>query len=138
LGVIDDLDYEQFRDQHCIIITEIVEERRWPVEYIRAAISHGWGICTDVEPLSLMEKTLYAVDELTGFITACALVRPSKSVMDLKPKSVRKKWKQKHFAAGVDRTIIEKGAQMLGIDLNELVADVIAGMQEIAEQIDLK
>ena len=138
LGLIHDLDYEQFPDQHCIKTKEILEERQWPEEYIRAAISHGWGICTDIEPLSLMEKTLYAVDELTGFITACALVRPSKSIMDLKPKSVRKKWKQKHFAAGVDRTIIEKGAQMLGMDLNDLIIDVIAGMQEIAEQIDLK
>jgi len=138
VGLIHDLDYEQFPDQHCIKTKEILEERKWPEEYIRAAISHGWGICTDVEPLSLMEKTLYAVDELTGFITACALVRPSKSVMDLKPKSVRKKWKQKHFAAGVDRSIIEKGAQMLGMDLNDLIVDVIAGMQEIAEQIGLK
>jgi putative nucleotidyltransferase with HDIG domain len=138
VGLIHDLDYEKFPDQHCIKTKEILEERKWPEEYIRAAISHGWGICTDVEPLSLMEKTLYAVDELTGFITACALVRPSKSVMDLKPKSVRKKWKQKHFAAGVDRSIIEKGAQMLGMDLNDLIVDVIAGMQEIAEQIGLK
>ncbi len=138
LGLIHDLDYEKFPDQHCIKTKEILEELGWPNEYIRAAISHGWGICTDVEPLSLMEKTLYAVDELTGFITACALVRPSKSIMDLKPKSVRKKWKQKHFAAGVDRTIIEKGAQMLGMELNDLIIDVIAGMQEIAEQIDLK
>ncbi|MBC2713986.1 MAG: hydrolase [Desulfobacteraceae bacterium] len=138
LGLIHDLDYEQFPDQHCIKTKEILEERRWPEEYIRAAISHGWGICTDVEPLSLMEKTLYAVDELTGFITACALVRPSKSVMDLKSKSVRKKWKQKHFAAGVDRTIIEKGAQMLGVELNDLISDVISGMREIADQINLK
>jgi len=138
LGLIHDLDYEQFPDQHCIKTKEILEERGWPEEYIRAVISHGWGICTDVEPLSLMEKTLYAVDELTGFITACALVRPSKSVQDLNPKSVRKKWKQKHFAAGVDRTIIEKGARMLGMDLNDLITDVIAGMREISGQIDLK
>jgi predicted hydrolase (HD superfamily) len=137
LGLIHDLDYEQFPDQHCIKTKGILEERQWPVEYVRAAISHGWGICTDVEPVSLMEKTLYAVDELTGFITACALVRPSKSIMDLKPKSVRKKWKQKHFAAGVDRSIIEKGAEMLGVELNDLIVDVIAGMQEIADQIGL-
>ena len=138
LGLIHDLDYEQFPDQHCIKTKEILEERHWPEEYIRAAVSHGWGICTDVEPISLMEKTLYAVDELTGFTTACALVRPSKSVMDLKLKSVRKKWKQKHFAAGVDREIIERGAQMLDMDLNDLIANVIAGMQEIADQIGLK
>ena len=138
LGLIHDLDYERFPDQHCIKTREILEKRQWPEEYIRAAVSHGWGICTDVEPRSLMEKTLYAVDELTGFITACALVRPSKSLMDLEPKSVRKKWKQKHFAAGVDRSIIEKGAQMLDMELNDLILDVICGMQAVAGEIDLE
>lgn len=138
IGLIHDLDYEKYPDQHCIKTKEILEERGWPEEYIRAAISHGWGICVDVEPKSLLEKTLYAIDELTGFITACVLVRPSKSVMDLKPKSVRKKWKQKHFAAGVDRNIIEKGAQMLGVELNDLIEDVIMGMREVADEIGLK
>lgn len=138
IGLIHDLDYEKFPEQHCIKTKEILEERGWPEEYIRAAISHGWGICVDVEPQSLLEKTLYAIDELTGFITACVLVRPSKSVMDLKPKSVRKKWKQKHFAAGVDREIIEKGAQILGIELNDLITDVIMGMREVADEIGLK
>lgn len=138
IGLIHDLDYEKFPEQHCIKTKEILEERGWPEEYIRAAISHGWGICVDVEPQSLLEKTLYAIDELTGFITACVLVRPSKSVMDLKPKSVRKKWKQKHFAAGVDREIIEKGAQILGVELNDLITDVIMGMREVADEIGLK
>lgn len=137
IGLIHDLDYEKYPGQHCAKTKEILEERGWPEEYIRAAISHGWGICVDVEPQSFMEKILYAVDELTGLITACALVRPSKSVMDLTPKSVRKKWKQKGFAAGVDRGIIEKGAQMLGIEIHELVADVIMGMREVADQIGL-
>ena len=138
VGLIHDLDYEKFPERHCIKTKEILEERGWPEEYIRAAISHGWGICVDVEPKSLLEKTLYAVDELTGFITACVLVRPSKSILDLKPKSVRKKWKQKHFAAGVDREIIEKGAQMLGVELNDLISDVIMGMREVADKIDLR
>lgn len=138
IGLIHDLDYEKFPEQHCIKTKKILEERGWPEEYIRAAISHGWGICVDVEPQSLLEKTLYAIDELTGFITACVLVRPSKSVMDLKPKSVRKKWKQKHFAAGVDREIIEKGAQILGVELNDLITDVIMGMREVADEIGLK
>jgi len=137
IGLVHDLDYEKFPDQHCTKTKEILEERGWPAEYIRAVVSHGWGVCTDVKPISQVEKTLFAIDELTGLVTACALVRPSKSVMDLKPKSVRKKWKQKGFAAGVDRGIIEKGADMLGLETSELIADVIAGMRSVAEEIGL-
>lgn len=137
IGLIHDLDYEKYPDEHCTRTEQILREREWPEEYIRAVVSHGWGICTDVEPQSLLEKTLYAVDELTGLITACALVRPSKSVMDLSPKSVRKKWKQKGFAAGADRGIIEKGAQMIGVEINELISDVIMGMREVAAKIRL-
>jgi predicted hydrolase (HD superfamily) len=91
----------------------------------------------DVEPQSLLEKTLYAVDELTGLVTACALVRPSRSVMDLTPKSVRKKWKDRAFAAGVNREVIEKGAERLGVGVDDLIADVIEGMREIAPRIGL-
>ena len=137
IGLIHDLDYEKYPDEHCLKTGEILTERGWPEEYIRAAVSHGWGLCVDVEPRSLLEKTLYAVDELTGLITACALVRPSRSVMDLTPKSVRKKWKQKGFAAGADRGVIERGAQMLGIEINELISDVIMGMREVAPEIGL-
>jgi len=137
VGLIHDLDYERFPEEHCVKTEQILRERGWPEEIIRAAVSHGWGICVDVEPQSLLEKTLYAVDELTGLITACVLVRPSKSVMDLTAKSVRKKWKQKTFAAGVNREVIQKGAEMLGVELNELISDVIAGMQDVAEQIGL-
>jgi predicted hydrolase (HD superfamily) len=85
-----------------------------------------------------MEKVLYAIDELTGLVVTTALVRPSKSVLDVKPKSVKKKWKDKRFAAGVDRSIIEKGAEMLGVEVSELITDTIAGMQEVAEEIGLK
>ena len=137
IGLIHDLDYEKFPDQHCTKTKEILEQRGWPEEYVRAAVSHGWGICSDVEPRTALEKYLYAIDELTGLITACALVRPSKSVMDVKPKSVRKKWKQKNFAAGVDRATIEKGAEMLGGDLNDLISDTILGMQGVAADIGL-
>lgn len=137
IGLIHDLDYEKYPDEHCKKTGEILRDRKWPEEYIRAVVSHGWGLCSDVEPKSLLEKTLYAVDELTGLITACALVRPSKSVMDLKPKSVRKKWKAKGFAAGADRTVIERGAQMLGIETNELISDTIMGMREVAPEIGL-
>jgi putative nucleotidyltransferase with HDIG domain len=138
VGLIHDLDYEQFPDQHCKKTEEILRENNWPEEYIRAVISHGWGICMDVKPESEMEKVLYAIDELTGLVVTTALVRPSKSVMDVKPKSVKKKWKDKRFAAGVDRSIIENGAEMLGMEISELIADTIAGMQEVAEEIGLK
>jgi len=137
IGLIHDLDYEKFPEQHCTKTKEILEERGWEPEYVRAVISHGWGICSEVEPLNDLEKTLYAIDELTGFVTACALVRPSRSVMDMKVKSVKKKWKQKSFAAGADRGIIEKGAGMLGVELDEMITDVIMGMREVASEINL-
>jgi len=133
IGLVHDLDYEQFPNEHCHKTEEILSAHDWPEEYVRAVISHGWGVCTDVEPVSEMEKVLYAIDELTGLITAVALVRPSKSVMDLEARSVRKKWKDKRFAAGVNRPIIEKGAEMLGIELSELITDVIMGMREVSE-----
>jgi predicted hydrolase (HD superfamily) len=138
IGLIHDLDYEQFPDQHCIKTEAILREKRWPEDYIRAVVSHGYGICTDVEPRSTMEKVLFAVDELTGLVTTTALVRPSKSVMDLNAKSVKKKWKDKRFAAGVDRSIIEKGAAMLGVELSTLITDTIMGMREVADAIGLK
>lgn len=138
IGLVHDLDYEQFPDEHCRKTEEILKENSWPPEYIRAVVSHGWGICSDVEPQTELEKILYAVDELTGLVVTTALVRPSKSVMDLKAKSVKKKWKDKRFAAGVDRSIIERGAKMLGIELTDLITDTIMGMQEVAEEIGLK
>jgi putative nucleotidyltransferase with HDIG domain len=138
IGLIHDLDYEQFPDQHCKKTEEILRENKWPEDYIHAVISHGWGICVDVKPETEMEKVLYAIDELTGLVVTTALVRPSKSVLDVKTKSVKKKWKDKRFAAGVDRSIIEKGAEMLGVEISELITDTIAGMQEVAEEIGLK
>jgi len=123
IGLIHDLDYEQFPEEHCRKTEEIL---------------HGWGICSDVEPKTELEKVLYAIDELTGLVVTTALVRPSKSVMDLKAKSVKKKWKDKRFAAGVDRSIIDKGAQMLGMERTELITDTIMGMREVAEEIGLK
>jgi len=138
IGLVHDLDYEQFPEEHCHKSEEILKEKGWPEEYIRAVISHGWGLCSEVEPQTELEKVLYAIDELTGLVVTTALVRPSKSVMDVKVKSVKKKWKDKRFAAGVDRSIIEKGAQMLGMEVSDLIADTIAGMQEVAEAIGLK
>ena len=137
IGLVHDLDYELYPEQHCKKSQEILEERGWPKEYIRAVVSHGWGICSDVEPQSDIEKTLYAVDELTGLVTAVAIIRPSKSVADLEAKSVMKKWKDKSFAAGVNRSVIEKGANVLGVELRDLVDDVIMGMREVADRIGL-
>jgi putative nucleotidyltransferase with HDIG domain len=138
IGLVHDLDYEQFPEQHCRKTEEILTSEDWPAEYVRAVVSHGWGICTDVEPQSELEKVLYAVDELTGLVVATALVRPSRSVMDMKTKSVKKKWKDKSFAAGVNRDVVEKGAEMLGLELGELISDVIMGMREVADEIGLK
>ena len=138
IGLVHDLDYERFPDQHCTKTAEILQERNWPADYIRSIVSHGWGLCSDVEPQSRMEKILYAIDELTGLITAAALMRPSRSVLDIEPKSVKKKWKVKAFAAGVDRDVIQKGADMLGMELTELFGETIAGMREVADVINLR
>jgi putative nucleotidyltransferase with HDIG domain len=138
VGLIHDLDYEQFPQEHCKKTEEILRANDWPEEIIRAVVSHGWGICSDVEPKSELEKVLYAIDELTGLVVTSALVRPSKSVMDMKAKSVKKKWKNKQFAAGVDRSIIQKGCDMLGMELTDLITDTIMGMREVAGEIGLK
>ncbi|RJR16906.1 MAG: HD domain-containing protein [Desulfobacteraceae bacterium] len=138
IGLVHDLDYEQFPGEHCRKSVEILRERLWPENFIRAVASHGWGICSSVEPATDLEKVLYAVDELTGLVATTALVRPSRSVMDLTAQSVKKKWKDKRFAAGVDRTIIERGAEMLGIELTDLITETIMGMRDAADAIGLK
>lgn len=137
IGLVHDLDYEKYPEQHCEMTKNILEKAEWDDEYIRAILSHGWGLVTDIEPKSKLEKTLYAVDELTGLITACALVRPSKSVMDLTVKSVKKKWKQKSFAAGANREVILKGAEMLDMELSDLIFESIEGMKKVASEIGL-
>jgi predicted hydrolase (HD superfamily) len=138
IGLIHDLDWEMYPEQHCRVTKQVLEERGWPADWIRAVMSHGYGIVTDVEPVQEMEKVLYTIDELTGLITATALMRPSKSVLDMKPKSVKKKWKDKSFAAGVDRSVIEHGAEMLGEDLNQVIEDTIMGMRQAADAIGLR
>ena len=138
VGLVHDLDYERFPQQHCHKTAEILRERHWPEEYIRAVQSHGWGICTDVQPQTDLEKTLYAIDELTGLVAATALVRPSRSVLDMTAKSVKKKWKEKSFAAGVNREVIEKGAALLGVELTQLIADAIMAMRMVAREIGLE
>ena len=137
VGLVHDLDYEEHPDEHCLHTGDMLRAAGWPEEYIRAVLSHGWGRCNDVEPLTDLEKYLFAIDELTGLVAAAALVRPSKSVLDMEVKSVKKKWKEKAFAAGVDRGVIERGAEMLGVDVSELIADTIDGMKTVAAEIGL-
>ena len=138
IGLIHDLDYEQFPEEHCKMTEKILRENNWPEDYIYSVISHGWGICTDAEPKHFMEKILFAIDELTGLITATALMRPSKSVLDMKLKSIKKKWKTKSFAAGVDRELILKGCELLGMELDEIITMTLEGMKTVAEEIGLK
>jgi putative nucleotidyltransferase with HDIG domain len=137
IGLIHDLDYEMYPDEHCIMTEKILRENNWPEDYIRAVMSHGWGLVTDVKPVSLLERTIYAIDELTGLVATSALVRPSKSVIDMEARSVRKKWNDKRFAAGVDRSVIENGAEMLGVSLDELITDCIMGMIAVSKEIGL-
>jgi putative nucleotidyltransferase with HDIG domain len=137
IGLVHDLDYEMYPEQHCKMTKKILEENNWPDEYMRAVVSHGWGFVTDVEPQTQLEKTLFAMDELTGLVMTSALVRPTRSVLDMEAKSVRKKWTDKRFAAGVDRSVIEKGAAMLGVTLEQLITDCIMGMRSVAAEIGL-
>ena len=138
IGLVHDLDYEQFPAEHCTKTREILTGLGWPEDYIHAVVSHGFGHCSDVEPTHEMEKVLFAIDELTGLVAAAALVRPSKSILDLEVKSVKKKWKEKSFAAGVDRSVIERGSAMCNIPVDNLIAEVIAAMRTVAEQIGLR
>lgn len=138
VGLIHDLDYEMYPEEHCVKVKEILKEEDYPEDYIKAVVSHGYKICSEVEPTEKMEKVLYATDELTGLITASALVRPSKSVLDLKTKSVKKKWKDKAFASGVNREIIQRGIDMLDMDRDEVIQETINAMKKVADEIGLK
>lgn len=138
IGLVHDLDYELYPDQHCVKTGEILRDRNWPEDYIHAIQSHGYGICIDVEPIERMEKVLYTTDELTGLIAATALMRPSKSILDTELKSIKKKWKTKGFAAGVNRELIEEGAKKLGMEIDTVIEETLRGMQKEAEAIGLK
>ncbi|HUJ76314.1 MAG TPA: hydrolase, partial [bacterium] len=133
-----DIDYEKYPELHCRKSPEILGQAGWPEDYIRAVVSHGWQLCSDVEPQHKMEKVLYAIDELTGLVVATALMRPSRSILDMEARSVLKKWKNERFAAGVKRPVIEKGAEMLGMGLEDLITDTIMGMREVAKEIGLE
>jgi putative nucleotidyltransferase with HDIG domain len=138
VGILHDIDYQRHPEEHLKHARVILAAAGYPESLIRAVESHGWGICSDVEPIHVMEKVLFAVDELTGFIAACAYVRPSRSVLDLEVKSVKKKWGSAAFAAGVRREVIEKGAAMLGMPLETLIEESILALRTVAEAVGLK
>ena len=138
VGLLHDVDYEMYPNEHCVKAREILEAQGYPEEYIHAVQSHGWGLCIDIEPIHRMENILFTIDELTGLITATSLMRPSKSVLDLETKSVKKKWKLKSFAAGVNREVILLGAQRIEMDIDVILSETIKGMQSAAEEIGLK
>jgi len=133
-GLLHDLDFEMYPGQHCVKGQEIMRERGLDERLIRATASHGYALTVDIKPEHHMEKVLYAIDELTGLIGAAALMRPSKSVMDLEVKSVRKKYKNQNFAAGCSREVIERGAGMLGWELDELIEKTILAMRFAEER----
>ena len=138
VGLLHDVDYEMYPEEHCVKARDILAAEGYPEEYIHAVQSHGFGICIDVEPKHIMEKILFTIDEITGLITATALMRPSKSVLDLEIKSVKKKWKQKSFAADVNREVVLSGAERLNMDINDILSETIKGMQSVAGEIGLK
>ncbi len=129
VGLLHDLDFEAYPNEHCIKEQEILREYGAEERLIHAVASHGYGLTVDIQPEHEMEKVLYAVDELTGLIGAVALMRPSKSVSDLELKSVRKKYKNLNFAAGCSREVIERGADMLGWELDDLISRTILAMR---------
>ncbi len=128
VGMLHDIDFELYPEQHCIKANEILRELDIDEEMIHAVVSHGYGICSDVEPTQYMEKVLFATDELTGLIGAAALMRPT-GISDMEVKSVKKKYKDKKFAAGCSREVIERGAQMMGVELEELFALTLEAMR---------
>lgn len=128
VGMLHDIDFELYPEQHCVKANEMLHELDVDEDLIHAVISHGYGICIDIEPIKYMEKVLFAVDELTGLIGAAALMRPT-GISDMEAKSVIKKFKDKKFAAGCSRDVIQRGADMLGMELNTLIAKTLEAMK---------
>lgn len=136
VGMLHDIDFEQYPDRHCVKAQEILRELGYDDKLIHAVASHGYGICCDIEPEHQMEKILFAADELTGLIGAAALMRPSKSCKDMELKSLKKKFKDKKFAAGCDRDTISKGAERLGWELDTLLEKTLKAMAECEDDIN--
>lgn len=136
VGLLHDIDFEEYPEEHCIKAPDILRPAGVKEEAVRAICSHGWGITVDIKPEHPMEKTLYAVDELTGLIGAAALMRPSKSVQDMEVKSLRKKFKSTGFAAGCSREVIQAGADLMGIELTALMEQTILAMRSCEAEIE--
>ena len=136
VGLLHDIDFEEYPEEHCIKAPEILREAGVSEDVIHGVCSHGYELTIDVKPEHDMEKTLYATDELTGLIWAAALIRPSKSVQDMEVKSVKKKYKSANFAAGCSREVIERGAKMMGIELSELIQKTILAMRSCEENVN--
>ena len=135
VGLLHDIDFEQWPEQHCVKAPELLQEAGCGEDRIHAVCSHGYGICCDVEPTEEMEKVLFAADELTGLIGAAALMRPSKSVQDMELKSIKKKFKDRKFAAGCSRDVIITGAERLGWELDELLEKTLEAMRSCEETV---
>ena len=135
VGLLHDVDYEKHPDEHCDHTPDMLRAAGYNDEFVRAVLAHGYGLRTNVLPQKQMEKVVYAVDELTGLVTACALMRPSKSVLDLETKSVKKKFKTLNFAASVNREVIENGAKMMGVELDWLIEQTILALRNVADDI---
>ena len=136
VGLLHDLDFEMYPDEHCIKEQEIMRDLGYDERLIHAVASHGYNLTVDIKPEHIMEKVLYAADELTGLIGAVAIMRPSKSVSDLELKSVKKKFKSAGFAAGCSREVIKNGAEMLGWELDELITKTILAMRSCEENYE--
>ena len=137
VGLLHDIDYEMYPDEHCKKAPELLKAEGYDDEFIHAVVSHGYGLVVDVEPTLYMEKVLFTIDELTGLIGAAALMRPSRSVMDIEIGSVKKKFKDKRFAAGVNRDVILQGCQNLNLELDDVINKCILGMRTAASEIGL-
>lgn len=136
VGLLHDVDFEQYPDRHCLKAPELLAEISAPDSFVHAVCSHGYGLCCDVEPVHEMEKVLFAADELTGLIGAAARMRPSKSVMDMEVSSLKKKFKDKKFAAGCSRDVITQGAERLGWELADLMEKTILAMRSCEERVN--
>ena len=137
VGLLHDIDYEMYPEEHCKKCVEILQEIDAPEDMTRAIQSHGYGICVDVKPEKQMEKIIYTIDELTGLIVATALMKPNKTLEEVDLASVKKKWKNKGFASGVNREIVTQGADMLGLELDYIMEETLEAMKGIASEIGL-
>ena len=137
VGLLHDVDYEKWPEEHLKVAPRLLTEAGFEEDVVHAVLSHGWGLCVDVKPERRMEIVLYTIDELTGLVTAAAYMRPSRSVMDMEVSSVKKKFKDKGFAAGVSREVILNGCEMLGMTLEDVIQKTILGMRDVHEALGL-